>query len=327
MSKGIFIEETGGIEKLQFKDVPDHKLEPNEIRIKHTAIGVNFIDIYYRKGVYQTSLPSGLGVEAAGIIEEIGAAIPPEEFKVGERVAYGTSTTLLGAYSTHRNVPAHLLVKIPDEITDEQAATLMLKGMTAHALVRRCFIIQQGMNILVHAAAGGVGSYVSQWGKYLGANVIGTVGSAEKIEAAKQNGCAHIINYEEEDFVSKVREYTENAGVSVVYDGVGQATFEKSIECLMQFGLMVSYGQASGRVEPFDILKLSRGSQFVTRPSMAHYKADRQEFVMSALEIFEGVKVGALMPRINHRIPLQEAAEAHKLLESRQTTGSVILTP
>jgi NADPH2:quinone reductase len=219
------------------------------------------------------------------------------------------------------------LVTIPPYVDDATAAALMLKGMTAHMLCRRVITPQQGWSILVHAAAGGVGTLLCQWLKYLGCNVIGTVGADEKKKWAFENGCSHVINYTKEDFVAKTREASNGKGAEVVYDGVGKDTFLKSLDCLTQFGLMCSYGQSSGRVEPLDILALSRGSQFITRPSLGHYKSDRNELNISAIEIFEGVKQGYLNVKIAHKIPLQEAAEAHRLLESRKTMGSIVLIP
>jgi NADPH2:quinone reductase len=325
MTKGIQIIETGGVDKLKYVDIPDHKLEAGEVRIRHTAIGVNFIDIYYRTGMYRTALPSILGVEAAGVVSDIGAGV--ENFKVGDRVAYGTSTTLLGAYSTYRNMPQQFLVTIPPYVDDATAAALMLKGMTAHMLCRRVITLQQGWNILVHAAAGGVGTLVSQWAKYLGCNVIGTVGADEKKNWAFQNGCSHVINYTTEDFVAATRNATGGRGVEIAYDGVGKNTFQKSLDCIAPFGLMCSFGQSSGRVDPVDILQLSRGSLFMTRPILGQYKADKNELQISAIEIFEGIKQNFIDPKITHKIPLQEAAEAHRLLEGRKTMGSIVLIP
>lgn len=321
---GIVIEETGGVDKLKYKEVPDHTLEPGEVRVKHTAIGVNYIDVYYRTGFYKTSLPSVLGVEAAGVVEEVGPGV--EGFLPGERVAYGTSTTILGAYSTHRNIPVTQLMKLPGEISDEMGATIMVKGLTAHTLLRRVYPVQQGQAVLIHAAAGGVGTFLAQWTKYLGCTVIGTVGSEEKREYAMKNGCDHVINYTTEDFVAQTRDFTHGAGVAVVYDAVGKDTFEKSLQCLMPFGLMISYGQSSGRIPPFDVLNLARGNLFLTRPTLNVYKHEMNERIISCLEVFDGFKKQGLKARINCRIPLQEAAEAHRLLESRKTTGSIILT-
>lgn len=322
---GISIEETGGIEKMQYKQLPDHNLEFAEVKIRHTAIGVNYIDVDYRKGVYRTSLPSVLGIEAAGVVEEIAPGA--EGFAVGDRVAYGTATTLLGAYSTYRNMPSEYLIKIPDHIPDEIAATVMVQGLFAQTLLRRVYMVHQGQSVLIHAAAGGVGTYLTQWAKYLGCTVIGTVGSDEKKEWALENGCCHVVNYNTEDFASIAREVTNGSGVAVVFDGVGHDTFEKSLKCIMPFGLMVSYGQSSGRVAPVDVMDLARGNIFLTRPTLNVYKHDYNEMVMGAMEVFEGVNVGALMPRIIHQVPLQEAAEAHRLLESRESKGSIILIP
>lgn len=325
MAKGIQITETGGAEKLKYVDIPDHKLVAGEVRIRHTAIGVNYIDIYYRTGLYRTATPAVLGIEAVGIIEEVAAGV--EGFKVGDRVGYGTATTLLGAYSTHRNMPIEHLVAIPSYVDDVTAAALMVKGMTAHMLCRRVMALHQGWNVLIHAAAGGVGTILSQWAHYLGCNVIGTVGSDDKKQWALDNGCTHVINYNTQDFVSEVRVATEGHGCAVAYDGVGKDTFEKSLECVSPFGLICSYGQSSGRIPPQDILKLSRGSLFLTRPTLGHYKSDRNELTVSAIEIFDGIKQGFLDPKVTHQIPLAEAAEAHKLLENRKVIGSVVLIP
>ena len=322
---GIVIEEIGGPEKLKYQELTDHRLEPGEVRVKHTAIGVNYIDIYYRTGAYKTALPTVLGVEAAGVVEELGPNV--EGLEVGDRVAYGTSTTILGAYSTYRNIPYLQLVKLPEHITDEMAATIMVKGLTAHTLLRRVYPVQQGQSVLIHAAAGGVGTYLSQWTKYLGCTVIGTIGSEEKRDYAKANGCDHVINYSEEDFVQKTRDITNGSGVVVVYDGVGKDTFEKSLQCLCPFGLMVTYGQSSGRIPPFDVMQLARGNLFLTRPTLSLYKNDLNERLLSCMDVFEGFKLEGLKANISHKIPLQEAAEAHKLLESRETTGSIILIP
>ncbi len=325
MAKGIQITETGGVDKLKYVDIPDHKLQPGELRIRHTAIGVNYIDIYYRTGLYRTATPSVLGIEAAGIVEEVGSGV--ENFKIGDKVAYGTATTTLGAYSTYRNMPAEYVVTVPPHIEDEIAAALMVKGMTAHMLCQRVLMLQQGWNVLVHAVAGGVGTLVSQWANYIGCNVIGTVGSEEKRQWAHDNGCAHVINYNTHDFAAEIRNITDGVGVAVAYDGVGKDTFQKSLESLSRFGLMCSFGQSSGRVEPTDVLQLSRGSLFMTRPTLGHYKSDRNELQVSAIEIFEGVKQGFLNPRVTQRIPLAEAAEAHKMLENRATTGAIVLIP
>jgi len=325
MAKGIQISEVGGVEKLKYVDIPDRKPQAGEVRIRQTAIGVNYIDIYYRTGLYRAAMPGIIGVEAAGVVSEVGAGVT--NFKIGDRVAYGTATTMLGSYATYRNMPVEYLVSIPPYIDDATAAALMLKGMSAHMLCRRVIMPQQGWNILVHAAAGGVGTLLSQWLKTLGCNVIGTVGSEAKMKWAYDNGCSHVINYTTDDFAAATRTITNGTGAAIVYDGVGKDTFQKSLDCLATFGLMVSYGQSSGRVPPMDILQLSRGSQFITRPTLGHYKSDRNELNISAIELFEGVKNGFLNPRITHRIPLQEAAEAHRLLESRQTMGSIVLIP
>jgi len=326
MAQGIIIDTPGGVENMKYGNIPDHKLEYGELRIKNTAIGVNYIDVYYRKGLYKCAFPNVLGIEAVGVVEEAAIDVAAD-FKPGDRVAYGTNPTLLGAYSTHRNMPFEYVTKIPDYISDEVAATLMVKGMTAHMLCQRAIRMHQGWRVLVHAAAGGVGTYLCQWLKYLGAIVIGTVGSDDKIKWAEENGCTYVINYNKEDFVQKVRDYTEGAGVSVCYDSVGKDTFQKSMNCIMPFGVMISYGQSSGFVPPIEILELARTGVFLTRPTLNLYKKDYNEFIMSSVEIFEGVKNNFLRPHITHKIPLKDAAEAHKLLESRETKGSIILIP
>lgn len=322
---GITIDSTGSTSNMKYKKMPDHPLESGEVKIKHTAIGVNYIDIYYRTGLYKTTYPATLGIEAAGIIEEVGPNCG--DFKVGDRVAYGTATSILGAYSTYRNIPAQYLVPIPDYITDEQAATIMVKGMTAHFLLRRVYVVQQGQHILIHAAAGGVGTYMCQWANYLGCKIVGTVSSKEKADWASENGCTYPVIVGKDDFVIKARHVTEGKGVTVCYDSVGKDTFKKSLECLMPYGLMVSFGQSSGRVPPIDVLNLARGSLFLTRPTLNLYKSDRNELFASANEIFEAIKAGALKPKITEQIPLKDAAKAHKLLESRKTMGSIILKP
>ncbi len=325
MVKAIVISSPGGTEALNFKEITLGGPFEGEALIRHTAIGLNYIDIYHRTGFYKNDLPMVPGIEASGVVEAVGTGV--EGLKPGDRVCYGTAPHLPFGYATHRTIPAEFLVKIPNDITDEDAATIMVKGMTAHFLLRRTFAVTPDDYILVHAAAGGVGTYLCQWASNLGAIVIGTVGSREKAAWAEENGCHHVINYTTEDWVTRVREITHDKGVVVVYDSVGEATFKKSLECLMPLGLLVSFGQSSGPVPPIDISLLAQGSFFLTRPSIAHYKSERSELVMSALEIFQAVRTGVLKPRITHRIPLKDAAEAHRLLESRSTMGSIVLIP
>lgn len=325
MPHGIIISEHGGVEALEYKEFSLPKPAAGEVTVRNTAIGVNYIDIYNRTGLYKNPLPFIPGKEAAGIVEEIGDGV--EGYKIGDRVCYGTAIHLTGAYATHFNIPAQYLLKIPIDIPDEVAATIMVKAMTAHYLLRRTFYVMPENRILIHAAAGGVGTYLCQWANAIGAIVIGTVSSDEKKQWALDNGCHQVINYQTEDWVARVRELTGGKGVTVVYDAVGKDTFLKSFECLIPLGLLVSYGQSSGAIPPFDLSVLSKGSYFLTRPSLGDYKKDRNELVMSALEIYDNIRSGILRPHITHRIPLQDAAEAHRLLEGRKTMGSIVLVP
>lgn len=325
MAYAIKLDSHGPAESLKYVEIPDIAPAAGEVRLRHTAIGVNYIDVYYREGSYKANFPLIPGIEGAGVIEAVGPDVTG--FKAGDRVAYGTALTLNGGYSTHRNIPARLLVKIPYDISDEVAATIMVKGMTAHFLLKRTFAAQPGMTILVHAAAGGVGTYLCQWASAMGITVIGTVGSTEKLLYASENGCHFPINYKIEDFAAQVKELTAGIGVPVVYDSVGKDTFVKSLECLTPLGLLVSFGQSSGKIPPFDISMLAAKSNFITRPSLGFYKSDRNELVLSAADIFDALKGGALKPRINHRIALKDAAQAHRLLEDRKTMGSIVLIP
>lgn len=326
MSKAIVIEKYGGPEVLQYKTVPDSRPGKGEVRLKHSVIGVNFIDVYHRTGLYPLELPFVPGTEAVGYVEEVGQEV--EGLEEGDRVAYGIGDGTTGAYSEARNINAKYLVKVPDGVTDEQAAAVTLKGMTAHYLLRRTFVVNSKDTILIHAAAGGVGSILCQWARALGAKVIGTVGSDEKAQFAKEHGCNYVINYKTEDFVSRVREITGGIGVPVVYDSVGKDTFLKSLDCLMPLGLMVSFGQSSGKVEPFDIgLLAQKGSLFLTRPTLGLYKSGRVETVYAANEIFELVAKGSVKVHIGGRGRLSGAGKAHTALESRATTGSLLLYP
>jgi NADPH2:quinone reductase len=325
MPHATIISQHGGPEALEYKEFSLPAPAAGEVTIRHTAIGINYIDVYNRVGLYKTPLPFIPGKEAAGVIEAIGEGV--EGYKIGDRVCYGTATHLTGSYATHRNMPAQYLLKIPVDIADEVAATIMVKAMTAHYLLRRTFNVMPENRILIHAAAGGVGTYMSQWANALGAIVIGTVSNDAKKKWALDNGCHHVINYQTEDWVARVREITGGVGVPVVYDSVGKDTLLKSIDCLMPLGLLVSFGQSSGAVPPFDISALSKNSCFLTRPSLGEYKKDRNELVMSALEIYENIRSGILRPLITHKIPLKDAAQAHRLLESRQTMGSIVLIP
>ena len=324
MPKAIVVHEIGGPEKLTWEDVPDAPLGRGEARIRQTAIGLNFIDVYFRTGVYKApSLPLTPGQEAAGVVEEIGPDV--SDVKVGDRVAYAG---IPGAYAQSRVVPAGRLVPIPDGISDQQAAAMMLKGMTAQYLLLRCGRPKKGDTILFHAAAGGVGDIACQWAKHLGIEVIGTVGSAEKARLAFERGCAHVINYNKENFVHQVNEITHGGGVAVVYDSVGKTTFRASLDCLRPRGMMVSFGQSSGVVPPLDILILSiKGSLFLTRPTLNSYVASRGELLETAGDLFDVVLSGAVKIDIGQTYPLREVARAHVDLESRATTGSTVLLP
>jgi NADPH2:quinone reductase len=324
MTRAIRVHGAGGPEVLVLEELATGAPGPNEALIRHTAIGVNFIDTYHRSGLYPLALPAGIGVEAAGVVERVGADVT--EVRAGDRVAYVTSAP--GAYAESRVVPAERLVRLPEHVSDETAAAVMLKGMTVEFLVRRCFAVQPGQSVLWHAAAGGVGSLACQWLSHLGANVIGTVSSAEKAALARDNGCAHTIVYTEESFTQRVREITGGAGVPVVYDSVGKTTLSGSLDCLSRRGLLVSFGNASGKPDPLDLLVLSqKGSLYVTRPTLFAYVATREELTASAAALFEMLKIGAVRPAISARFALAEAAEAHRALESRKTTGSTLLVP
>ena len=319
----IRIHENGGPEVLKWEAARLKALQPGQVRLRHSAVGLNFIDVYHRTGLYPVALPAIPGMEAAGVVEETGPGV--EELQAGDRVAYAG---ILGAYSQRRTVAADRLVPLPEDISDDMAAAVMLKGLTAHYLIRKTFPVQAGQTILVHAACGGVGSILCQWAESLGARVIGTVGSDSKAELAKRLGCDVVIVYAREDFVKRVREETAGEGVSAVFDGVGKSTFEGSLDCLRPRGMMVSFGNASGPVAPFNLLSLSRkGSLFVTRPSLAHYTATRAELVLAAQELFDAIRCGRFTLRIKQRFPLEKASEAHRKLESRATTGSTLLIP
>ncbi len=324
MPKAIRLSRTGGPEVLDWCDFDPGPPGPGAVRIRNRAIGVNFIDVYHRTGLYPIPIPGGLGVEAAGIVEAVGDGV--DEFCPGDRVAYGSAPP--GAYAEVHIMPAHRLVKLPDGIDDKTAAVLMLKGMTAQYLVRRTHRLAKGETILLHAAAGAVGLIVLQWAKHLGARVIGTVGSDEKAEIARAAGCDHVIVYTREDFAVRVREITDGAGVDVVYDSVGKDTFEGSLDSLRPLGLMVTYGNASGPVPPVEPLHLmQKGSLFLTRPTLQHYAARREDLLAMAAEVFEVVQSGAVKIRVNQTYPLSRAAQAHRDLEARRTTGATVLLP
>lgn len=323
MSKAIRIHETGGPEVLRWEEVDAGTPRPGEILLRHTAVGLNFIDTYHRSGLYpMASLPATLGMEGAGVVEEVGTGV--EGLEPGHRVAYAGGP--IGSYAQRRLMPAGRLVRLPDAIDDRTAAALMLKGLTAHYLLRRCHDVKPGDTILIHAAAGGVGLIACQWAKHLGATVIGTVGTKEKAALAASHGCDHPLFYD--GFVQRVRDLTKGEGVSVVYDSVGEATFGKSLDCLAPRGLMVSFGQSSGPVPPFSILDLSsRGSLFLTRPTLMTYIARREDLVANARELFDVVEKGIVRIEVNQTYPLEEAARAHRDLEARRTTGASVMIP
>ena len=324
MSKAIRIHQTGGPEVLRYEDVEVGDPGDGQVRIRHAAIGVNFIDTYHRTGLYSLALPAVLGSEGAGVVEAVGKGVA--HVKKGDRVAYAGGAP--GSYSEVRVMPADRLVRLPDAVGDRQAAGAMLKGLTVQYLVRRTYPVKAGETVLLQAAAGGVGLIACQWLKALGATVIGTVGSDEKAKLARAHGCDHAIVYTREDFVARVKEITKGAGVPVVYDSVGKSTFQGSLDCLRPRGLMVTFGNASGPVPPLDLLQLSqRGSLFITRPTLVHYTANRQELEAGARELFEVIQSGKVKIEISATYPLAEAAQAHRDLEARKTTGSVVLLP
>jgi NADPH:quinone reductase len=322
--KAIKFDHIGGPEVLQWVNVDVPPPQHGEVRIRHTAVGLNFIDTYHRSGLYTVPLPSGLGAEAAGVIEASGADV--SDFKIGDRVAYGTGP--LGAYSEVRNLAANRLVKLPPEISDETAAGMMLKGMTVRYLLRSSYAVKPGDVILLHAAAGGVGLILSQWAKALGATVIGVVGSAQKMEIAKAHCCDHVINSATENVVAKVRDITSGKGVPVVYDGVGQATLMTSLDCLQPHGVLVSFGNASGPVKALDLALLAgRGSLYVTRPTLASFVSTDTDFKTVSEDLVQIVASGAVKIEVNQRYALQNSATAHRDLEARKTTGATVLLP
>jgi NADPH2:quinone reductase len=323
MPYAIRIHETGGPEVMRWEAVEPGKPGPGEVLVRNTAIGLNYIDIYHRSGLYPVPLPATLGMEGAGVVEAVGPKV--KDFKPGDRVAYAQP---IGAYAEVCIRPADRLVRIPAGVDDVTAAAMMLKGLTAQYLLRRTYRVKKGDTLLVHAAAGGVGQILCQWGKQLGATVIGTVGSEEKAALAKKAGCRHVIVLAKDNFVERVRALTKGEGVPVVYDGIGRDTFEGSLDCLRPLGLMVSYGNASGPVPPFDPAVLSqKGSLFLTRPTLMSYVANRDDLLKAARQLFAVVKSGAVKIRVNQTYPLRETAQAHRDLEGRRTTGSTVLIP
>lgn len=324
MPNAIRIHELGGPEVLSWEEITVGDPGPGEVRLRQTAVGLNFIDVYFRTGLYKApALPFIPGLEGAGVVEAVGAGV--DTLAVGDRVAYATQP--LGAYAEARVMAADRLVKVPDSVDDQTAAAMMLQGMTAQYLLRQTYPVQAGQTLLFHAVAGGVGLIACQWAKHLGATVIGTVGSEAKAELARAHGCDYTINYKSEDFVARVREITEGRGVPVVYDSVGRDTFLKSLECLSPRGMLVSFGQSSGAVAPLDPGILSaRGSLYLTRPTLFTYTAKPEDLQDTARELFEVVGAGHVKIEVNQHFPLRDAAEAHRALEARRTTGSSVLT-
>lgn len=321
---GIRFHQTGSPDVLRFEELPLGEPGAGQVLIRHTAIGVNFIDTYHRSGLYHVPLPSGLGSEAAGVVEAVGQGVT--HVAPGDRVAYAGGP--IGSYCQARVMPAERLLKVPPGISDEQAAAMLLKGMTVQYLIRRTYRVQAGETVLWHAVAGGVGLLACHWLKSLGATVIGTVGSAEKAALAKAHGCEHVINYSQENFVERVREITGGRGLAVVYDSVGKSTFPTSLDCLRPRGLFVSFGNASGPVPAFELsLLTAKGSLFVTRPTLATYTATRAELEETAQELFDVVRSGAVQIEISRRYPLADAEQVHRDLEARRTSGSVIMVP
>lgn len=324
MTKAIRIHQFGGPEQLVYEEIAVPAPGPGEVRLRQHAIGLNFIDIYHRTGLYPLDLPSGIGMEAAAVVEEVAADVT--EVRPGDRVAYAGMP--VGAYAQERVIPAHRLVVLPEAITDQQAAAMMLQGMTARYLLRKVYPLAAGDTILVHAAAGGVGLILCQWARALGATVIGTVGSEAKAELAQAHGCSHPVIYTREDFVQRVKELTNGKGVPVVYDSIGKDTFEGSLDCLHPTGLLVSYGNASGPVPPFDAgILAQKGSLFLTRPTLMTYTAKRQDLLDSAHDLFDVVSSGKVKIAVRQQYELSAAAAAHTDLAARKTTGSTILLP
>jgi len=324
MPKAIRFHKTGGPEVLVWEDVEVGEPGPGQLRVRQHAIGVNFVDTYQRSGLYSVPFPSGCGSEGAGVVEAVGAGVT--DFKAGDRVAYASAP--IGAYSEVRLYPADRAVKIPEGISFETAAAMMLKGMTVQYLIKRTFKVQPGMTVLWHAAAGGVGLIACQWLKALGVKVIGTAGSDSKAALARDHGCDHTIVYTRENFVERTKEITGGKGVPVVYDSVGKTTFMGSLDCLQPLGMMVNFGSASGAPEPLNLgLLAQKGSLFVTRPTLNTYAAKREDLVAGANDLFDVVKSGKVRIEIAQRYSLKDAAQAHRDLEARKTTGSTILLP
>lgn len=322
--KAIRVHAYGGPEVLSYEDVDVGAPQDGQIRLRHTAIGLNYIDVYMRTGLYPLTLPSPIGMEGAGVVEELGPNVT--DLKVGDRVAYASQPP--GSYAEQRLIAADRVVKIPDAIADETAATMMLQGLTAQYLLRQTYVVQPGDTILMHAAAGGVGLIVCQWAKHLGATVIGTVGNAEKAELAKAHGCHHTILYQQENFKDRVMELTNGQGVNVVYDSIGKDTFMDSLECLKKRGTMVTFGNASGPVPAFEPALLGKkGSLYLTRPTLFDYINTRENLSKMAAELFKMVENGTVKIQVNQRYALKDVAQAHTNLEARKTTGSTVIIP
>ena len=322
--KAVIISKNGGPEVLELKDIKLGDPKSSEVLIKNEAIGLNYIDTYHRSGLYPVELPSNIGIEGAGIIEKIGSDV--KDFKIGDRVAYASMP--IGSYSTHRIFPTKKLVKVPDEIELENVVTLMTKGFTVFYLLHKTYPVKSGETILFHAAAGGVGQIFCQWAKSLGCTVIGTVGSDEKIEIAKTNGCDHVINYSKENFAEKVKEITNGVGVPVVYDGVGKKTFDGSIECLKVRGMMVSFGNASGPLSDINVPKVIQPKGlYLVRPSMQQYLSTRKELDEASRTMFEKISSGKVKIKIFKKYKLEEDVQAHQDLEGRKILGPAVIVP
>ncbi len=320
----VSFSKTGGPEVLEYKELKLEDPKSGEVLIKHSAIGLNFIDTYHRSGLYPVPLPSGIGLEGAGIIEKVGPNV--SNFKEGDKVAYAAAP--LGSYSSHRIYPVKSLVKVPDGVDLDIVACLMTKGLTTFYLLHKTYEVKKGQTILFHAAAGGVGQIFCQWAKSLGCKVIGTVGSDEKIDLAKKYGCDEVINYSKVNFKDRVMEITNNEGLPVVYDGVGKVTLENSLACLKMRGMMVSFGNASGKLDPIDVGKLiAPKGLYLTRPSIAHYTATREELDEASEKLFQMVKSGNVKIKIFKKYNLEDVVEAHKDLEARKIIGPAIITP
>ena len=324
MPKSIIISKNGGPEVLEIQDINVGSPRPDEIKVTNHAIGLNYIDTYHRSGLYPVKLPSGIGLEAAGKIDEVGSNVT--EFSKGDNIAY--ASVPLGAYAQQRIIPAKIAVKIPDGISHIQAATLMTKGLTTNYLLSKTYKLKAGETVLFHAAAGGVGQIFAQWANSIGAKVIGTVGSDEKISIAKENGYAHVINYSKDDFAKEVMKFTNNEGVPAVFDGVGKNTFHKSLECLKTRGMMISFGNASGPLDPVNVPKdIQPKGLYLTRPSIAQYFTNKKELQEGADAVFKKVKFGKIKISISKEYKLSDAKQAHEDLESRKLTGPAVLIP